>query len=284
MESVGAAFDDLWQQATPLSADVVERYAARAAPAAEMRRAWDRAAERADDAAAVPGEIRPRPWQSEALASLARIRGQGYSKALVAVATGLGKTWLAAFDVVAIAKTLGRLPRVLVVAHRAEILAQAEATMRSALAAAAQQAGWPAPHTSWFVGDAGDLSGSLVIASIQKLSRPAGLAALDSAASAAEPFDYCVIDEVHHAEAPSYRRVLARLKSRFTLGLTATPERTDGVDVATLFDDILAAQATIGDGIAEGSLVPFRYRGLKDDVDFERIPWRNGRFDVGELE
>ncbi len=54
--------------------------------------------------------------------------------------------------------------------------------------------------------------------------------------------------------------------------------------MATLFDDILAAQATIGDGIAEGSLVPFRYRGLKDDVDFERIPWRNGRFDVGELE
>jgi superfamily II DNA or RNA helicase/HKD family nuclease/SOS-response transcriptional repressor LexA len=279
-----AAFDDLWQQATPLSSDVVERYAARAAPTAEMRRAWDRGAERADGAATAPGEIRPRPWQSEALESLARIRGQGYSKALVAVATGLGKTWLAAFDVVAIAKTLGRLPRVLVIAHRAEILAQAEATLRSALAAAAQQAGWPAPHTSWFVGDAGDLSGSLVIASIQKLSRPAGLAALDSAASAAEPFDYCVIDEVHHAEAPSYRRVLARLKSTFTLGLTATPERTDGVDVATLFDDILAAQATIGDGIAEGSLVPFRYRGLKDDVDFERIPWRNGRFDVTELE
>jgi hypothetical protein len=131
-----AAFDDLWQQATPLSADVVERYAARAAPAAEMRRAWDRGAERADDAAAAMGEIRPRPWQTSALASLARIRGQGYSKALVAVATGLGKTWLAAFDVVAIAKTLGRLPRVLVIAHRAEILAQAEATLRSALAAA----------------------------------------------------------------------------------------------------------------------------------------------------
>ena len=279
-----AAFDDLWQQATPLSADVVERYATRAAPAAELRRAWDRGTERADDAAAGMGEIRPRPWQVAALASLAAIRKQGYSKALVAVATGLGKTWLAAFDVVAIAKTLGRLPRVLVIAHRAEILAQAEATMRSALAAAAQQSGWPAPHTSWFVGDAGDLSGSLVIASIQKLSRPAGLAALDSAASAAGPFDYCVIDEVHHAEAPSYRRVLARLKSSFTLGLTATPERSDGIDVATLFDDILAAQATIGDGIAEGSLVPFRYRGLKDDVDFERIPWRNGRFDVSELE
>jgi superfamily II DNA or RNA helicase/diadenosine tetraphosphate (Ap4A) HIT family hydrolase/SOS-response transcriptional repressor LexA len=284
-----AAFDDLWQQATPLSADVVERYAERVREKGGEKgdshhfHAGPEHADRGDENGGCH-LFPPRPWQVAALASLARIRGQGYSKALVAVATGLGKTWLAAFDVVAIAKTLGRLPRVLVIAHRAEILAQAEATMRSALAAAAQQAGWPAPHTSWFVGDAGDLSGSLVIASIQKLSRTAGLAALDAAASAAGPFDYCVIDEVHHAEAPSYRRVLARLKSSFTLGLTATPERTDGVDVATLFDDILAAQATIGDGIAEGSLVPFRYRGLKDDVDFEQIPWRNGRFDPAVLE
>jgi HKD family nuclease len=138
-----AAFDDLWQQATPLSADVVERYAER------VREKGDSHHLPVAEGDTAPAEGRgletnggchlfpPRPWQAEALASLARIRGQGYSKALVAVATGLGKTWLAAFDVVAIAKTLGRLPRVLVVAHRAEILAQAEATMRSALAAAA---------------------------------------------------------------------------------------------------------------------------------------------------
>jgi superfamily II DNA or RNA helicase len=193
------------------------------------------------------------------------------------VATGLGKTWLAAFDVIAVGRELGRPPRVLVIAHRAEILAQAEATLRQAIAPAS---------VSYVAGGSCDLSGQLVIASIQKLSRPDGLAAL----AAAAPFDYCIVDEVHHAEAPSYRRVLARLSElsraapSFTLGLTATPERTDGVDVATLFDDILAAQATIGDGIAEGSLVPFRYRGLKDDVDFEQIPWRNGRFDPAVLE
>jgi superfamily II DNA or RNA helicase/diadenosine tetraphosphate (Ap4A) HIT family hydrolase/HKD family nuclease len=272
-----AAFDDLWQQSTPLSAELVERYAARAAAAAELRRVWD--SEPAP--AAAPGATRvtftPRPWQAEALASLAAIRRDGYSKALVAVATGLGKTWLAAFDVIAVGRELGRPPRVLVIAHRAEILAQAESTLRQAIAPAS---------VSYVAGASCDLSGQLVIASIQKLSRPDGLAALTAAA----PFDYCVIDEVHHAEAPSYRRVLARLSelSRatplFTLGLTATPERTDGVDVATLFDDILAAQATIGDGIAEGSLVPFRYRGLKDDVDFEQIPWRNGRFDPAVLE
>ena len=274
------AFGDLWQQATPLSADVVERYAERAAAAAEMRRVWD--GEPARPGTAAPSSepaatFAPRPWQREALASLAAIRREGYSKALVAVATGLGKTWLAAFDCAAVGKELGRPPRVLVIAHRAEILAQAESTLRQALHAACGTA----PSVSYVAGASADFSGQLVIASIQKLARPDGLAAL-----AAERFDYCVIDEVHHAEAPSYRRVLARLAAGFTLGLTATPERSDGVDVATLFDDILAAQATIGDGIAEGSLVPFRYRGLKDDVDYDaaKIPWRNGRFDPAVLE
>lgn len=118
-----------------------------------------------------------------------------------------------------------------------------------------------------------------MIASVQKLSRPEGLSKL-----ALEQFDYAVIDEVHHAEAPSYRKVLARLRASFTVGLTATPERTDGVDVASLFDDVLAWQATIGDGIEEGSLVPFHYVGLKDHVDFQQIPWRSGRFDPMTLE
>jgi superfamily II DNA or RNA helicase/diadenosine tetraphosphate (Ap4A) HIT family hydrolase/HKD family nuclease len=276
-----AAFDDLWQQATPLTADVIDRYAARAARSA-IGRVWDGEADGPAMADGEPAAVKIRAWQRRALDSLAVIRAEGYSKALVAVATGMGKTKLAAFDAVAVGKTLGRMPRVLVIAHRVEILAQAESSLRGALGVAASAEGWPAPSVSWFSGSASDLSGSLVIASIQKLSNAGGLAAL----AAAEPFDFAIIDEVHHAEAPSYRRVLARLRSAFTLGLTATPERTDGVDVATLFDDILAYQATIGDGITEEILVPFRYRGLKDDVDYDssKIPWRNGRFDVGALE
>ena len=262
-----SAFAALWNVAAPLTDDLLAGYAAMAHRTRESRSEPE-----AEDQP--PSAPEPRPWQAEALAKLSELRRDGFRRALVAVATGLGKTWLAAFDAVAAGHELGRCPRVLVIAHRAEILTQAETTLRSALRIA-----WPDARTSWFLGDQNDLSGDLVIASIQKLIRPDGLQALASTS-----FEYAVIDEVHHAHAPGYRRVLARLNAAFTLGLTATPERTDGFDVARIFDDVLAWQATIGDGIAEGSLVPFHYTGLKDDVDFSRIPWRSGRFDPGVLE
>jgi superfamily II DNA or RNA helicase/diadenosine tetraphosphate (Ap4A) HIT family hydrolase/HKD family nuclease/SOS-response transcriptional repressor LexA len=261
------AFTDLWQQATPLDDALVSSYALHAK---EAHRKFI-----PPESIDLPAILYlPRPWQCGALESLDRIRADAYRRALVAVATGLGKTWLAAFDVLAAGKLLNRQPRVLIIAHRAEILIQAEATIRTAM-----QSVWDEIRVTWYLGANSDMSGDLVVASIQKLTRPEGLAALDS-----QNFDYVVIDEVHHAQAPSYRRVMARLNATFTLGLTATPERTDGVDVASLFDDVLAWQATVGDGIAEGSLVPFHYLGLKDDVDFEQIPWRNGRFDPTALE
>jgi superfamily II DNA or RNA helicase/phage repressor protein C with HTH and peptisase S24 domain len=216
----------------------------------------------------------PRPWQLKALESLERIREAGYRRALVAVATGMGKTWLAAFDARQFGRRLQRRPRVLVVAHRAHILAQAEVALSQVL-----DAEFGEEKTAWYIGQRNDLSGQLVVASIQKLSRAEGVQRLLE-----ESFDYVVVDEVHHAHAPTYRRVLAKLRADFILGLTATPERTDGVDVASIFDDNLAHHATIGDGIAEESLVPFHYIGIKDTVDFRQIPWRNGRFELEELQ
>lgn len=261
------AFSDAWLQATPLDHALVDRYATEAS---KIRSAFVE-----PEAIDHPEEMKsPRPWQVQALESLAHIRASFHRRALVAVATGLGKTWLGAFDVVAAGRVLGRCPRVLLIAHRAEILVQAESTIRVAMLAE-----WEELKVTWYLGSADDMSGNLVVASIQKLSRGEGLAALQE-----ERFDYVIIDEVHHVEAPTYRRVLAKLNATFTLGLTATPERTDGVDVASIFDDVLAWQATIGDGIAEGALVPFHYLGIKDDVDFQQIPWRNGRFDPGVLE
>lgn len=265
--ALAQAFTDLWQQATPLDDKLVSSYALHAKEAHQKF---------------IPPEsvdlpailFLPRPWQTGALESLDQIRASDFRRALVAVATGLGKTWLAAFDVLAFGKSLNRQPRVLIVAHRAEILVQAESTIRTAM-----QSEWDETRVTWYLAANSDMSGDLVVASVQKLTRPEGLAELDR-----QHFDYVVIDEVHHAQAPSYRRVMARLNASFTLGLTATPERTDGVDVASLFDDVLAWQASVGDGIAEGSLVPFHYLGLKDVVDFEQIPWRSGRFDPTELE
>ncbi len=266
-EKVRLEFSSLWDVASELSSDLLTNYAKKS----KSFRSVHFEAERIDER---EGPYDPRRWQIEALASLMRIRDAGYSRALVAVATGMGKTWLAAFDAKQLGEALQRRPRVLVIAHRAHILAQVEAAISLVLDHAFGEG-----KTSWYIGASSELDGDLVIASIQKLSRPSGLDRL-----AEEHFDFVVMDEVHHAHAPSYRRVLARLDARFILGLTATPERTDGVDVASIFDDNLAYHASIGDGIAEESLVPFHYVGIKDTVDFGQIPWRNGRFELEELE
>ena len=264
---VASEFAELWQLASPLSSPLIDSYAERVRTAQADR----------PESPAVDHRLQgftPRPWQRRALDSLQSIRQSGYTRALVAVATGMGKTWLAAFDALQFGLTLGRRPRVLVIAHRAHLLAQAEATLSLVL----DQAFTPAA-SSWFAGNRDELNGILTVATIQKLARPEGLTLL-----AEQQFDYVVIDEVHHAHAPGYRRVLARLNCRFILGLTATPDRADGVDIASLFDDHLAWYASIGDGIAEDSLVPFHYIGIKDTVDFQQIPWRNGRFDQDRLE
>lgn len=266
-DHVASEFDSLWELASPLTGELVESYSQLAA---KFRAAHFEP--ESTDLREVT--FTPRPWQLEALAALDRLRKSGYQRALVAVATGMGKTWLAAFDVRQVGQRLSRRPRVLVIAHRAHILAQAEAAISLVL-----DATYAAGSTAWYIGSRNDLDGDVVIASIQKLSRPEGIERISQ-----EEFDYVIVDEVHHAHAPSYRRVLSQLRAGFMLGLTATPERTDGFDVAAIFDDNLAYHATIGDGIAEDSLVPFHYVGIKDTIDFRQVPWRNGRFDLAELE
>lgn len=259
-------FASLWQISDELTAALVRAYSQRASRNQPQRTTV------ASPEAAEP--VVPRPWQQAALAELAAARQQGCRRTMVAVATGMGKTWLAALDIVAVGDRLGRRPRVLVIAHRAHILAQAEAVISAGL-----NSRFDPVNSSWSIGSRNELAGELVIASIQKLSRPAMLEKL-----ADERFDYVVIDEVHHAQAPTYRRVLAQLQADFTLGLTATPERADGLNVVSLFDDNLVYHASIGQGIDEQSLVPFHYIGIRDTVDFQQIPWRNGRFDPEELE
>lgn len=264
------AFEALWLGAQPLTLEWVSAYAARA---------------RVSPVPLPPGEVQPEPLtpapephelQREALAALAATRAEGERRALVVMATGLGKTLLAACDAAAFGATLDHPLRVLFIAHRRELLVQAATTLRRVL-----RPSQPDLRVGWFAEDRSELDGDVVVASVQKLSRPENLERL-----AGERFDYVVVDEVHHADAASYRRILARLDPGFLLGLTATPDRADEGDVLGLFDDNLPFRADLGAGIEAGRLVPFSYFGLKDTVDYasENIPWRNRRFDPQRLE
>lgn len=266
-ERAVAGFERLWNEARGLDAAWVADYAARA-----QIKARPLAESEVDDAPTGPPPT-PHDVQREALDKLCATRTTGHRRGLVVLATGLGKTWLACFDVERFADEIGRPPRVLFVAHRREILRQAARTFRTMA-----RARWPGHSVTWFAGPGGSLDGDFVFASVQKLGRAGQLAKLEPRA-----FDYVVIDEVHHAAAPSYRRILDYLDPVFVLGLTATPERADQADVLGLFDDNLVHRADLGRGIEVGRLVPFDYFGIKDEVDYAAIPWRNRGFDPVEL-
>ena len=264
-DRVAEGFETWWERGCVLTPEWLADYRERAAQAPttvpEIL---------ADPFARLP---EPHRLQAEALLALEASRRAGHGRALVVMATGLGKTLVAALDAVAMANELGRMPRILVLAHREELLVQASVTF--------QQAFWEEgykPRSSWFAGPQGELEGDLVFAMVQKLGRREHLARLGSMA-----FDYVFVDEAHHSEAASYRRILDRLEPLFLLGVTATPERADGADLTGLFDDHVPYQAGLGLGIQEGLLAPFAYIGLKDEIDYSNIPWGNRRFDPEKL-
>jgi superfamily II DNA or RNA helicase/SOS-response transcriptional repressor LexA len=259
---VRASFSALWDRARALDADWIAAYAARARdralplPPGEV------------DRGELPRLPDPTPLQQEALRALADSRAQGRTRALLVLATGLGKTVVAAHDLREL--TGDRPPSVLWVAHRRELLEQAAATLRLA---------FPGARFAWWLGARRpEGAHDVLFASIQGLSRVGNLSAFDR-----DRFDAVVIDEVHHADAPSYRRLLDHFQPRFLLGLTATPDRADAGDIQALFDDHIAFQADLGAGIATGQLVPFSYYGLRDPTDYTPIPWRNRRFDTEAL-
>ncbi|WP_168702510.1 DUF3427 domain-containing protein [Gordonia paraffinivorans] len=205
----------------------------------------------------------PRPVQLEALEALERTREAGFRAGMVTLATGLGKTWLAAFDV---ARFNAR--RVLFIAHREEILNQSRDVFRRIM---------PTATMGMYFGGQKEYEADIVFASVQTLSRNLDLFAPDE-------FDYIVVDEFHHAAASTYRAVLDHFTPRFLLGLTATPDRMDGADLLALCADNHVFDCDLVDGIRRSELVPFHYWGVPDPVDFDPIPWRNGRFDPTALE
>lgn len=206
----------------------------------------------------------PNGIQEKALHALERTRQAGNKAGLVVLATGLGKTWLAAFDC-----DRQEFKRVLFVAHREEILDQARRTFRTIR---------PSAVLGHYTGQRKEVRADVLFASIQTLSRPEHLSRFSQT-----DFDYIVIDEFHHGAATSYRCLIAYFKPKFLLGLTATPERSDGGDLLTLCQQNLVFRCDLAEGVGQGLLSPFHYFGVPDEVDYSNIPWRNTRFDEEAL-
>ena len=222
-------------------------------------------------AAVVPGAdeqekpATPNDIQIEALAKLEESREAGNRRGLVVLATGMGKTWLSAFD----SKQINT-KRILFVAHREEILYQAEETFVRI---------HPTAKVGRYTGKRKELNVDMLFASIQTLGLQHHLDKFG-----VDYFDYIVVDEFHHASARTYQQLLSHFTPRYLLGLTATPDRTDQSDILSLCDDNLVYRSDLFEGITQGILAPFHYYGIGDDtVNYQEISWRNNKFDHNEL-
>jgi superfamily II DNA or RNA helicase/diadenosine tetraphosphate (Ap4A) HIT family hydrolase/HKD family nuclease len=261
LAELSEGFDALWAdpRAHDLTAQLIDDYESRRI--APIRAGGHRTAViPAEDWLPTPA---PSEIQREAMDALEQSRAAGFGAGLVVLATGLGKTWLAAFD-----SLRPQFGRVLFLAHREELLRQAMAVFRVAQ---------PTRTTGMLMAETDESHADVVFASLPTLVRRLDRYRPDE-------FDYVIVDEFHHASAATYRRVLNHFRPRFMMGLTATPDRADGADLLALCDDNLVHQVGLIEGITRGALVPFRYHGVADTIDFDPIPWRNGGFDPTSFE
>jgi len=212
-------------------------------------------------------DVTPRPHQQEILDHLAAERARGHTRNLVVAATGTGKTVVAALDYRRLKSELGRAT-LLFVAHRREILDQSLMTFQVAL----RDGSFGETMHSGQVPRAG----RHVFAAVQSLH------ADRLREVAPDAYDVVIVDEFHHAAAPTYDRLLAHLRPRVLLGLTATPERTDGRSVLGWFDGRIASELRLWKALDQGLLSPFQYFGL-GGPDVSAVPWSRGRYDVSRL-
>jgi len=262
LDKFKAAFDSYWADPDYESYD-----------SARDAEKFDRAINTTPQAVGTPVfhfDLHPYPFQREMLQALIVERERhGRFHNLVVAATGTGKTMVAAFDYQQIRKSIPN-PSLLFVAHRREILAQSLAAYRAVLKD--HQFG------QMLVDGQKPTDDRHVFASVQSLAQ----IPLDEIKP--DAYDVVVVDEFHHAAASTYERLLNHLKPRVLLGLTATPERTDGQSVLGWFDNRIAVELRLWDALERGLLCPFQYFGISDGVDLSRVQWAKGGYLQSDLE
>jgi len=188
--------------------------------------------------------ITPNSMQIKAIQNLQWLRDHGEEKALIVAATATGKTYLSAFDVQQF-----QPKRMLFIVHREDILIQAELSFKKVLGAKIE--------TGLFTGSRKDLKQKYIFATIQTMNN-------HFSEFKENEFDYIVVDEAHHATSPSYRTVLDYFKPQFLLGMTATPERSDGDNLFSFFNNNVALEVRLYEAMESNLVIPFHYFGITD--------------------
>jgi superfamily II DNA or RNA helicase/HKD family nuclease len=192
--------------------------------------------------------IQPNEMQIRAIENLIKLRKEGKNKALLVSATGTGKTFLSAFDVAQV-----QPKRMLFLVHRKNI---AQKAMESYYAILSNK-----KDLGLYSGSTKNINADYIFSTVQTFSRDEHLEKFTP-----DYFDYIVIDETHRASANSYQKIMNHFNPKFLLGMTATPERTDGLDIFALFDYNIASEIRLHDALANNMLVPFHYYGISDIV------------------
>lgn len=217
-------------------------------------------------------DIAPYSYQQEILDKLdAERKVRGQYRNLVVAATGTGKTVVSALDYKRFRKQNPDKPcRLLFVAHREEILKQSMYTFRAVLK--------DANFGEMFVGSYKPENIDNLFISIQTFNSQAFIEK-----TTPEFYDYIIVDEFHHAAAPTYQKLLSYYNPQILLGLTATPERMDGKSILPYFSNRIAAEIRLPEAIDRKLLCPFQYFGVTDTVDLDNLKWAAGGYDKGEL-
>ncbi|PWA04634.1 DUF3427 domain-containing protein [Flavobacterium psychrotolerans] len=215
-------------------------------------------------------DLKPFPFQEEILEKLEteRIVHKRY-KNLIVAATGTGKTVISAFDFKFFKKN-NPSAKLLFVAHRKEILQQAQATFQGVLK--------DNNYGELWVDGIEPEKYDCVFASVQTLNNR-----IDSLQLSNTFYDFIIVDEVHHIAASSYRSILKHFEPKILLGLTATPERMDNEDILKDFCNVIAAEIRLPEALNRKLLCPFQYFGITDSIDLSNVTWQNGRYSPSEL-